>query len=96
MCRSITISYTISPPEGVSTPSGFAASAEKTYEITPSDGIGSESSAKTANGQMCEALHEAVERARDDIGIDLTAWRDAVGNKEASKEPKKKRDAEEE
>jgi hypothetical protein len=86
MSRTISVSYTLSPPDNVEAPSGYATSVQKSYTIKEG----------TNNKELCDALHEAVEEARNDIGKDLTAWRDAVGNKEARKEPRKNRRQEEE
>ncbi|KAF8644235.1 hypothetical protein AX16_008590 [Volvariella volvacea WC 439] len=85
----VTITYEINPP--ADTEAG-ALSKSKTLEV--------EVKAQPTGGFQgyYSALEKALIEARDKIGEDLTAWRDAVGNKELNRETKKtlKEDDEEE
>jgi len=85
--KSIQISYIINPPTDVS--SDLAKQKSHQFEVSTS---GTESSSeKTA---FYGELRKAIEAARNEVGDELTRWRDVVGKSELTKEPKK--DAEEE
>ena len=92
--RTITISYNLRPPADTQTPKNPAdSSKELTVSnsiTTPVDAAGS--SAK----EYYQSLHSAVEKARFDVGEELTAWRDAVGKGELGKESKISDEEEEE
>lgn len=81
MSRSITISYNLNPPAGSET-AVANLSASKTQEFTFN---ATDSTQKT----YYEGLHGAIQQARDTMGEELTAWRDAVGSLEQNKETKK-------
>ncbi|KAG7092839.1 hypothetical protein E1B28_009153 [Marasmius oreades] len=80
--RTIAISYDLHPPSG---------SESNMPGLTPSRSI--QVPVKADDDRDIKSyyttLHHAVEEARNQIGIDLTKWRDAVGKDEALKEPKK-------
>ena len=78
MSRSVTITYELNPPQD--TPAQ-ELSATKTHELAISAENGS---LKT----YYESVREAIAKGKDVIGEELTAWRDAVGNKEHFKEAK--------
>ncbi|EPQ60087.1 hypothetical protein GLOTRDRAFT_13446, partial [Gloeophyllum trabeum ATCC 11539] len=87
MSRSITIAYHLHPPEGVA---GEGLSSTKTQEFPVSGGDQKE---------YYESLRSAINEAKSKLGEELTAWRDAVGNKEQGKEktvPMKSEDDEDE
>ena len=78
-----------------------------TYELKPPTSIDAEglSTAKTGNFNVKSApaddykvyytaLREAIEEARNQVGDELTVWRDRVGKAELTKEPKKADDDE--
>jgi hypothetical protein len=89
MSRNIIITYELNlpkdtPPLGLST--------KTTHELAVSEDVRSLKS-------YYESIQEAIERGKGIIGEELTAWRDAVGNKEQSKEsmtPRKARDDDDE
>ncbi|KAF9256835.1 hypothetical protein L218DRAFT_172759 [Marasmius fiardii PR-910] len=83
--RTITISYDLHPP---------SESKSSTSGLTPSRSIQVPIKADSSQDLKAyyAALHHAVEDARNQIGEDLTKWRDAVGKDETTKEPKKKED----
>ncbi|KAL0952043.1 hypothetical protein HGRIS_008685 [Hohenbuehelia grisea] len=81
MSRSITVSYKLQPPAGVET-RNLQTEKEMCFEVA------AEPAANDSQGYYT-ALRAAVEDARNRLGDDLTAWRDAVGKKELSKETKK-------
>nr|GAT44085.1 predicted protein [Mycena chlorophos] len=81
MTSAIAIEYKISPPAGPK----YALPTEKkhTFPIAPS-------------GDYYTTLREALANARDEVGKELTSWRDAVGTAEAKKEGKPPNNDEEE
>ncbi|KAF7973167.1 hypothetical protein HWV62_7326 [Athelia sp. TMB] len=78
MPKSLTVSYDLLLPESVSVPS---LTPTKSQSIAIKD---SESPAGYYG-----SLREAILQAKDILGSDLTAWRDAVGSLEQSKESKR-------
>ncbi|KAG9222129.1 hypothetical protein CCMSSC00406_0009580 [Pleurotus cornucopiae] len=80
MSKAVTITYVLNPPEGTDTPALF-----RTKEMT----FGVESNTDRTYAGYYDGLRTAVEDARTAIGDDLTAWRDAIGAAEGSKETKK-------
>lgn len=74
----LTVSYALSPPEGTNSPHSlspngvhaFAVEAERTADIR----------------EYYEALRKSIAAAKERLGEELTAWRDAVGNTEVGKE----------
>lgn len=88
MSRSVTITYELNPPKD--TPAD-GLSASKTHELPIPDNDGS-------SRAYYEGLRDALAKGKDVIGEELTAWRDAVGNGEKTKEsaaPSKVADEEE-
>ncbi|KDR85902.1 hypothetical protein GALMADRAFT_235050 [Galerina marginata CBS 339.88] len=82
----IKIVYDLKPPIGID--AGDKPTAKKhVFEVTP-DG--------QSTKEFYTALRSALEAARNEVGDELTAWRDIVGKAELSKEPKKKKADEEE
>lgn len=74
----LTISYALSPPEGTNSPPSLAPNGAHTFAVEAD---------KTANvGEYYEAVRKSIAAAREKVGEELTAWRDAVGNAEAGKE----------
>lgn len=84
--RSIIISYQLSPPDGTDA-GDLKASGVYEGEVKGSVADGQK--------QYYGALKEAVREARNQVGGELTAWRDAVGKGELSKETKKTLSSEE-
>ncbi|TFY59767.1 hypothetical protein EVJ58_g5582 [Rhodofomes roseus] len=87
MASALTVSYELRPPP--ETPQeGLQAQKTHTFPV-PSEKKGKE---------YYESLRKAVAEARSTFGEELTAWRDAVGTREQTKEsklPKKNEDEDE-
>ncbi|KAF9492188.1 hypothetical protein BDN71DRAFT_1451857 [Pleurotus eryngii] len=79
MSTAVTITYVLNPPEGTGTPA-LSRTKEMTFDI--------ESSTDRTYAAYYDSLRTTVEDARTAIGDDLTAWRDAIGAAEGSKETK--------
>lgn len=79
MSSSITITYNLKPPAGIQS-NGLNPSAVHEFNIpvSPNDG----------QKRYYTALEAAINKAKDQVGNELTAWRDAVGKAELTKEPK--------
>ncbi|KAJ3576104.1 hypothetical protein NP233_g657 [Leucocoprinus birnbaumii] len=78
MSSSITIIYELKPPAGAG-PYGLNTSKLHDFPVT----------ASPEGGQKAyyTALQKSIAQAKDRIGNELTAWRDAVGKAELTKEP---------
>jgi streptomycin 6-kinase len=85
---SITVSYQLNPPADIQA-ENLLTSRTQSFPVNCS------SDDRT---KYYGALHKAIEAAKDQLGNELTAWRDAVGKAELVKETPKtlKYDAEEE
>ena len=86
MSPTITITYELNTLTSIDA-EGLAAAKTGNFNVksTPTDG----------HKVYYTALREAIEEARNQVGDDLTAWRDRVGKAELTKEPKKADDDEE-
>ncbi|KAF8555099.1 hypothetical protein OG21DRAFT_943874 [Imleria badia] len=74
----LTVSYTLSPPESTNSPPSLATKGAHAFVVEAN---------KTANpGEYYAALQKSIAAAREKLGEELTAWRDAIGNGEAGKE----------
>lgn len=80
MSSFITVSYSLNPPPG-----------NDTGNLKPSKDLEFPIAASVSDGQkrFYGALREGIEAARNQVGEELTAWRDAVGKAELNKETKK-------
>ena len=88
MSHNLTITYELNPP--AHTPSeGLARSRTLSFPVT-------NSTTGAPYGKYYDTLRTAIAQAKDAVGDDLTLWRDAVGNREQSKEPLKSKAADEE
>jgi septal ring factor EnvC (AmiA/AmiB activator) len=76
---SIAISYQLHPP-AVAQAGHLPASKTQTFPVN---------SSSDDRTKYYGALHNAIEEAKDQLGNELTAWRDAVGKAELSKETTK-------
>ncbi|KAH7886344.1 hypothetical protein F5I97DRAFT_1255096 [Phlebopus sp. FC_14] len=84
MTRAVTATYTLSPPEGVDVPQSLTPIASHSCPVeTTKELNGSGSSDAT---EYYSALRKSIAAAREKLGEELTAWRDAVGNAELAKE----------
>ncbi len=76
MSTPITISYDLNPPESVETELVEAKQASFTVRKAPADG----------HKVYYAALRDAIQLARNQVGDELTAWRDVVGKAEVNME----------
>jgi hypothetical protein len=79
----IKIQYSLNLPEGVKT-GGKPTSKTHQFKIDTTS-----NDAKNSESSYYDALRIALEKARNQIGDELTAWRDCVGKMELSKELRK-------
>ncbi|KAJ6509414.1 hypothetical protein C8R47DRAFT_24350 [Mycena vitilis] len=89
MSRAITIEYTVNPPA----PSGqkYDLPTSQKHEFK----VGGRA-AEAGQSEYYKELRESIAQARNTVGDELTAWRDAVGKAELPKESKKPKTDEEE
>ena len=87
MSPTITITYEVRPPTSIDA-EGLATAKTGNFNVknAPADG----------HKVYYTALREAIEEARNQVGDELTVWRDRVGKAELTKEPKKADDDEDE
>lgn len=71
----LTISYALSLPHGTNPPSSLAPNSEHAFSIV-------NGKVASNNPEYYEALRKAIATAKDKVGEELTAWRDAVGTRE--------------
>ena len=74
----LTVSYTLSPPAETNAPPSLASNATHPFTV--------EVEKMAKSGEYYEALHKSIVAAKEKLGEELTAWRDAVGNAEVGKE----------
>jgi hypothetical protein len=82
MSRSITVEYTINPP--ASSGQSYELSTTKKHEFAIRGSL-----AESGQSEHYKSLREGIAQARQEVGEELTAWRDAVGKAELNKETKK-------
>lgn len=80
MAQSLTVSYDLHPPASTSAPTNLSANKSQEFPIN-SKGEGQKG--------YYESLRVSIGEAKATLGAELTAWRDAVGTAEQSKEGKK-------
>ena len=88
MSSMITIQYSLNLPEGVNTENKPTSKAHQ-FKIDTSSSSSNDSYSQEAKKSYYDALRNALEEARNQIGDELTAWRDRVGKEELNKEPRK-------
>jgi len=81
MSSSIKITYTLNPPTTVESTSELPKQKSHEFTVTPSSNGGT--------AAYYEAMRSALDKARNEVGDELTACRDQVGKAELNKEPKK-------
>ena len=96
MSSTIKIQYSLNLPEGVNTEDKPTSKTHQFKIDTNPSSNGDTSSKEAKKSCYYEALRKALEEARNQIGDELTAWRDCVGKKELNKEPRKGNGEEEE
>jgi hypothetical protein len=80
--RAISVEYALNPPASSAQASELPTSKKHAFALPAGSGSGS---------GYYTTLRAAIEQARNEVGQELTAWRDAVGKAELSKEAKKTR-----
>ncbi|KAK7695241.1 hypothetical protein QCA50_002431 [Cerrena zonata] len=85
MSKNIVITYDLHPPSGVEA-NGLSSSKTHEFTVTP-EGTGA--------SQYYDALRQSVVQAKATLGEELSAWKDAVGTTELTKEPKKPKEEDE-
>lgn len=79
MSKDIVITYDFHPPTGTDT-NGLSTSKTHIFPVTPEG---------TGPSHYYDALRQTVLKAKATLGEELTAWKDAVGTKELTKEHRK-------
>ncbi|THH11600.1 hypothetical protein EW145_g556 [Phellinidium pouzarii] len=79
MAKDLSVRYDLHPPSGTSVTTSMQTS--KTHKFSVPSG--------TAQQEYYRSLRDAVVAAKEQIGADLTAWRDTIGTLENMKEPGK-------
>ena len=96
----IKIQYSLNLPEGVNAEDKPTSKTHQfkidTDTTTPSSNDSDTTSKEAKKSSYYDALRNALEEARNQVGDELTAWRDRVGKKELNKEPRKGNGDEEE
>ncbi|KXN85763.1 hypothetical protein AN958_10946 [Leucoagaricus sp. SymC.cos] len=87
MSSSIKVTYDLKPPAGVKLD---GLNAHESHEFSV------QSSSDEGQKAYYTALQASIAKAKERIGNELTAWRDAVGKAELTKEPKQVKSDEEE
>ena len=82
MSRILTVAYELNPPAPAIPPSGLDRSRTLSLPVSAAGNREGETT------KYYDALRAVIAQAKDTVGDDFTAWRDAVGNLEQSKEPK--------
>ncbi|KIJ66555.1 hypothetical protein HYDPIDRAFT_109602, partial [Hydnomerulius pinastri MD-312] len=78
--RELTAAYALCPPEGTISPQSLTSNTSHSFPvILPPEN-------KSDAGEYYSALRKSIVAAREKLGEELTAWRDAVGNTELGKE----------
>jgi hypothetical protein len=89
---SIKIQYSLNLPEGVNAGDKPTSKTHQfKFDTTPSS-----NDSQDAKKSYYDALRDALEEARNQVGDELTEWRDCVGKKELNKELRKGNGDEEE
>jgi len=76
----LTASYTLCPPNETTPPQARASTVSHTFPVAVS------SENRSDAREYYSALRKSIAAAREKLGEELTAWRDAVGNSESGKE----------
>ncbi|KAH7920948.1 hypothetical protein BV22DRAFT_1132682 [Leucogyrophana mollusca] len=82
--RAITLKYELKPPASTIPPEDLSLAAEHTFPVAPRGGRDSAYDVDTKS--YYTALRASVAEARAKAGVELSAWKDVVGNAELGKE----------
>lgn len=83
----VSVSYTLRPPPNTANPPSLQPETAHVFPLEAAD--------KAGQAAYYRGLSAAVLAAKAAVGDELTAWRDAVGSGESSKEAVVKKDADE-
>ncbi|KIJ53747.1 hypothetical protein M422DRAFT_25546 [Sphaerobolus stellatus SS14] len=78
MSPSLSITYVLQPPSSTTPPHGLSSTTTREFPVKPSTNL-------EAFKAYYAALRDTVEEAKETLGKELTAWRDAVGDAEKDK-----------
>jgi hypothetical protein len=87
MSSSVKITYTLNPPTTIKSSSELPKQKSHEFTVLPSPNGGT--------AVYYTALRNSLNKARNEVGDELTAWKDQVGKAELNKEPKKGENEEE-
>ncbi|KIY71398.1 hypothetical protein CYLTODRAFT_418935 [Cylindrobasidium torrendii FP15055 ss-10] len=89
MSAQVIVSYDLNPPESIDTDLHESKSASFSVSIAKQKGA-ADNNADAAGGQRAyyAALRNTIHMAKAQLGEELTAWRDAVGDAEKALEAK--------
>lgn len=83
MSHTVTVAYALCPPLSTITPAGLQLNA--THELPVKADLQAAQLRSEEYKAYYAALRNAVEEAKELLGAELTAWRDAVGDGEMHK-----------
>lgn len=78
MPPALSVSYSLQPPSTITAPPQLSPTTKHNFSLQ----IKSCKSTKTGSEAHYKALRDSIAQARDLVGKELTAWRDAVGDGE--------------
>jgi hypothetical protein len=81
MSSSLKITYTLNPPATIESTGELPKQKSHEFTVTPSSNGGT--------ATYYAAMRSSLSTAQNEVGDELTAWRDRVGKAELNKEPKK-------
>jgi len=86
--KSIKVTYNLNPPLSIPIPADLPKSNAHSYPVTISASTDKTDTLKAGKG-FYRGLRKSLDAARNEVGEELTTWRDLVGKAELNKEPKK-------
>ena len=86
--KSIKVTYNLNPPLSIPVPANLPKSNAHSYPVTISASTDKTDTLKAGNA-FYRGLRKSLDAARNEVGEELTTWRDLVGKAELNKELKK-------
>jgi len=83
--KSIKVTYDLNPPLSIPIPADLQKSNTHSYPVKISASLDK----MKAGNSFYRGLRKSLDAARNEVGEELTTWRDLVGKVELNKEPKK-------
>ena len=94
--KSIKVTYNLNPPLSIPVPADLPKNNTRSYPVAISAASTTDKiDTLKAEKAFYRGLRKSLDAARNEIGEELTTWRDLVGKAELNKEPKKGDDDEE-